>query len=327
MLQRFLILWLVLGAVVAAWWPTLSGGAADPFLLSKPHLGWLVALTMFCVGSVLPADEAQEVARRWPLVISGTAVQYLAMPALAWGLTRLVQLDPQLETGVILAGCVPGAMASNVLTMVAKGNVSYSVGLTTLATLLSPIIVPLALKLTLGASASSSLLANSAMLLCTQVVAPVLSGFGLSRLWPGFSRWAERWAGALANVSILWIISVVVALNRANLQHLTASLIGTLLALNIFGYGAGSLGGRLLRLSVPMRRALMLEVGMQNAGLGASLATSLFPDQPGISLPCGLFAFGCMFTGTVLAQLLGRIPLAATHVPLSHPASVMTGDK
>ena len=47
---------------------------------------------------------------------------------------------------------------------------------------------------------------------------------------------------------------------------------------------------------------------MQNAGAGVALATVLFPDHPKIALPCGLYAFGCMLTGTLLAQILGRFP-------------------
>lgn len=325
MLQRFLLVWLVLGSLLAASWPGLWGTASfDPFVQSKPWLGWMVAVTMFCVGSVLPLTEVQEVLRRWPCVIGGTCVQYLAMPSLAWLLTNVFHLDRELEIGVILTGCVPGAMASNVLTMVARGNVSYSVGLTTLATLLSPAVVPLALWLTLGARADASLLGGSAGLLCQQVVIPTLLGFLLSRVWAEFSIWSRRWAATIANLCILWIIAAVVALNRSRLEQLTRELFLVLLLLNLLGYVAGDLGARLLRLPVRMRRALTLEVGMQNAGVGASLATSLFPDQPGVALPCGLFAFGCMLTGTLLAQVLGRIPLACPEPLTDQPAPDQT---
>jgi BASS family bile acid:Na+ symporter len=235
-------------------------------------------------------------------------VQYLVMPSLAWMLINLFSLERSLEIGVILVGCVPGAMASNVLTLIARGNVSYSVGLTTSATLVSPVIVPLAMKLTLGATADPQLLLNTAVQLCLTVVLPTLAGFGLSRVSTRFSNWSERWAGRIANLCILWIIAVVMAKNRQILGSLSPSLLGILLLLNLGGYLGGQVGGRLLGLTTGMRRALMLEVGMQNAGLGASLATSLFPDQPGVALPCGLFAFGCMLTGTVLAQILSQWP-------------------
>ena len=310
-MQRYsLLIALVATSFVAAIWPVeRTGIELDPFLQSAAFLNWLVALTMFCVGAVLPDDEVRSVVRRWPLVLAGTAVQYISMPLLAWALASALTLGPDLKTGLILVGCVPGAMASNVLTMLARGNVSYSVGLTTSATLLSPIIVPLALRLTLGSGADSALLLNSSKMLAMTVVLPTVLGFTLSRWSSPFARAAERSAKPIANVCIVWIIAVVVALNRSRLPDLSGILFAALVALNLGGYLAGYCGGKLLRLPIGMRRALMLEVGMQNAGVGASLAAGLFPERPAVALPCGLFAFGCMLTGTMLAEWLKGRPI------------------
>ena len=308
MVQRYLVFWLVLSSLLAAIWPRFAI-PVDPFVESKPLLGWVVAVTMFCVGAILPRREVLLVARRWPLVFGGTAVQYAAMPFLAWALATLFRFSDELRIGMIMVGCVPGAMASNVLTLVARGNVSYSVGLTTSATLLSPVIVPVALSLTLQADADIELLLNASLLLCLQVVLPVLTGFVLSQNVPSFQALASRYASLVANLAILWIIAVVVGLNRERILNLPVVLMTALLLLNVIGYAAGYFGGGLLRISPGMRRALMLEVGMQNAGVGASLATKLFPDLPGVSLPCGLFAFGCMLTGTVLAQALASFSI------------------
>jgi BASS family bile acid:Na+ symporter len=62
-----------------------------------------------------------------------------------------------------------------------------------------------------------------------------------------------------------------------------------------------------MRLPEPMRRALTLEVGMQNAGLGAALAVKLFPDQAGVAIAPALYTFGCMLTGTMLAHIWGNV--------------------
>lgn len=317
MLQKYLLLWLILSSLLAGAWPDLLGQAAfDPFVASKQWLGWIVALVMFCVGTLLPVDEVKNVLRRWPLILGGTAVQYCSMPFLAWVMATSFGFSDDLKVGVIMVGCVPGAMASNVLTMIARGNVSYSVGLTTSATLLSPLVVPIVLKLTLGAQADIALLLKTATLLILQVVIPVVSGFFACRFSRLTVRLASQLAGPLANLSILWIIAVVVALNRESLKDLPVTLMLALLLINLGGYLCGQLGGRGLRIDAGMRRALMLEIGMQNAGIGASLAKSLFPDNPKIALPCGLFAFGCMTTGTVLAEILKRYPLTPESVLL-----------
>lgn len=309
MLKKYLLLWLVLSSLLAGVWPNLFGtDTFDPFVSSKDWLGWIVAVVMFCVGTLLPVEEVKLVLRSWPLILGGTACQYLSMPFLAWFVATSMGFTGDLLIGMIMVGCVPGAMASNVLTLVAKGNVSYSVGLTTSATLLSPLVVPIVLKLTLGETADSALLQKTALLLVLQVVIPVISGFLVCRVNRGIASIAPRISGILANLSILWIIAVVVALNRNNIQDLPVMLMGALLLINIGGYVCGQIGGRILRIDSAMRRALMLEIGMQNAGVGASLAKSLFPDHPKIALPCGLFAFGCMTTGTILAEIFKRMP-------------------
>jgi BASS family bile acid:Na+ symporter len=128
---------------------------------------------------------------------------------------------------------------------------------------------------------------------------------------------ARHVAAIIANLTILWIIAVVVALNRAGLAHMDYRLVLALLLVNVLGYLAGFFGGRLLGVDGPMRRALTLEVGMQNAGLGSTLATGLFSD-PATALPSALYTFGCMFTGTLLARLWaswGRPEAADEPVP------------
>jgi bile acid:Na+ symporter, BASS family len=325
-LQKYLIVWLVALSLLAWCWPELwsavhahlpagLAGAVradfDPFVETKksggedqPWLTVLIVATMFCVGALLPADEVRQLARKWSSVLGGTCVQYISMPLLAWSLARAFQLPPDLTRGVVLVGCVPGAMASNVLTLAGKGNVSYSVSLTTLATLVSPIVVPLALGLTLGESVKMEVLTAASRELLLEVVLPVVIGFTLCRLSVAFAGLMQRIGATIANLSILWIIAVVVGLSRDRLSETTSLILVVLLALNVLGYLAGFAGGSLLRLSPAMRRALTLEVGMQNAGVGAKLAVDLFKDTPTVAIPPAAYAFGCMLTGTILVQVL-----------------------
>ena len=142
LIQRFLLIWLSLLSLTAYYWPSF-GIEFDPFEhTAKNSLPYLIIVTMFGVGWMLPIDEIRKVASQWPKVIGGTFTQFLVMPLLALGVGLAFGLSGENLVGVILVGCVPGAMASNVLTIVSKGNASYSVSLTTLATILSPIAVP-----------------------------------------------------------------------------------------------------------------------------------------------------------------------------------------
>lgn len=305
MLQRFLLLWLILLSVVAYFWSEWVPGGFDPFVASRPYLPGVIAVTMFAIGSLLPRDEIEQVIRRWPTVFGGTAIQYTAMPLAAYAVGHLFRLDREMLTGVIMVGCVPGAMASNVLTLAARGNVSYSVSLTTSATLLSPLVVPGVLWLTLGTARQIDPLQVSLNLLWT-VVGPVILGHLLSRQSSAFAIRMAVLGPLVANGAILWIIAVVVGLNRERLAETGAVVLFALLVINMIGYMAGFFGGGLLKIAPGMRRALTLEVGMQNAGLGTMLVLELFPDSPAASIPTAAYTFGCMLTGTVLAHWWAR---------------------
>jgi bile acid:Na+ symporter, BASS family len=328
MLQRFLPVWLLLLSAAAFWWPE-TRFAFDPFLDPKtfadsrlagtPYdfLGLIFAFAMFAIGTLLPPDEISGLVRKWPTVFLGTGAQYLVMPLLAVLLAMLLPLSLEARMGVILAGSVPGAMASNVLTLQAKGNVSYSVSLTATATILSPLVVPAVLSLAFSTLETSGRgdfrkpfdpIATGLNLLCT-VAIPVVSGYLVARYSPSVRSGASRFSELSANLVILWIIAVIVALNRERFEVGTLLLVA-LVILNVAGYLAGYGTGKLFRLDEPMRRALTLEVGMQNAGLGAVLAGRLFPDNPAVAIPTVVYMFGCMLTGTLLAAAWRRRSIA-----------------
>ncbi|WP_145341467.1 bile acid:sodium symporter family protein [Rosistilla ulvae] len=290
-------------SLIAYFWPS---GGIDPFVASKSWLSWMIAATMFALGSLLPEDEVRRLRRQLPQVCLGTLTQCLVMPLAALAVVRFGGLEGGYRLGVILVGCVPGAMASNVLTLAAGGNVSYSVSLTTMATLASPITVPWLLVLMAGISESEARIEPLSMMLtlASTVLLPVIAGFSLARWSPRFKAIAEPVGPVLANLVILWIIAVVVGLNRDRLAMIPLSLLASLLIVNLVGYVGGYTAGALARMDEPMRRALTLEVGMQNAGLGTMLAVGSFGDQfPEAAIPTAAYTFGCVFTGTILVSL------------------------
>jgi BASS family bile acid:Na+ symporter len=195
-------------------------------------------------------------------------------------------------------------MASNVLTLVAGGNASYSLCLTTMSTCLSPLAVPLVLKLTLQHELSQPL-THLIVELTWMVLLPVVIGHLCGRN----GKKKRRWDGVLqvvAALTILWVIAVVVGSNRQRVDQLTGTLVLAVITLNGTGYLAGYGGARWMKLDEPMRRALVLEIGMQNAGLGTALASKLFAEQPDTMIPSALYTFGCMLSGTVLASYWGQ---------------------
>ncbi|MDG2382073.1 MAG: bile acid:sodium symporter family protein [Pirellulaceae bacterium] len=318
--ERFLLIWLCIASGIAFGWPTRL--EFDPFVDTADWVPYGFAVTMFAIGWLLHVNEVQEVFRRWPLVLCGTTLQYLSMPLIAYLIANSFPLSDAWKLGIMMAGCVPGAMASNVLTMIARGNVSYSLCLTTTATLLSPICVPIALKL--GMSESFEVPVEGIVVkLCWMVVGPVIGGFLVGLLFDFFNRrvrdWAQPIGKIVANLTILWIIAVVVSANRERVTSIDASLLMAILTLNLGGYGVGQVGARLFRLPSSMGRALTLEIGMQNAGLGVTLAMEIFGKESPVLIPVAIYTFGCMFTGTILARYWSSRPTELAAPPESPP--------
>ena len=301
---------LVVSSAAAYFWPA-SEGAFDPFKLAPGFLLALVALTMFSLGLVVQSQELLELKKRPLTVLLGVATQCTVMPALAWLVVRLLSLDGAIAQGVLLCGCVPGAMASNVLTMTARGNVSYSVSLTSVATLVSPLTVPSALLIVAGLQTGAEAFkpGKMAVTLLLTVVLPVVLGYLIKLRSVTLRQSAKRFASPVATVALLWIIASVVAGNRDRLALVQVSLLGGLLAMNLLGYFGGWMVGRLAKMPASMQRALTLEVGMQNAGLGTALAASLLQGDSAAQIPTAAYTFGCMLTGTLVAACWSSQPL------------------
>jgi bile acid:Na+ symporter, BASS family len=161
----------------------------------------------------------------------------------------------------------------------------------------------------------------SSLYMTAVVVLPVLAGFFLRQIASGISRQSAQVPRLLANLAILLIIASVVAQNRQHFSQLAGPMLLALILINLGGYASGHIAGRCLGLDVPKRRALTLEVGMQNAGVGVGLAKFLFPEHPSIAIAPAIYTFGCMLTGTCLAQVWSRyFPLQSS--PTTSPAPI-----
>ena len=290
---KYFAAWVILFGCVAYAWP-------KPFVTLQPYNSWFFALTMFGIGVVLELEDFKRIAQKPLIVLIGTCAQFTIMPLGAFALARLFHLPPEFSLGLVLTGAAPGAMASNVMSYIAKADTAYSVSLTTVSTLLCPVLTP-GLTLLLAGSAMKVSFTQMSIELILMVIVPLFAGFAVRHYFNTAVKKVLPVFPAISVTFIIFICSVVIARNRDKLLDATGVILAVVVILNVWGMIAGYGVGRIFRMSRQRKRTLAIEVGMQNAGLGSTLALAHF--GPRTALPAAVFVFVCIITASILAEI------------------------
>ena len=285
----------LLAAVVALIWPGTFNGVKPTVI--NPLLG----VIMFGMGMTLRWEDFRVVFSRPKDVIIGCLAQFTVMPLLAWLLARAFSLDEALTVGVVLVGCCPGGTASNVITYLAKGDLALSVGMTGVSTLLAPVLTPLLVWLLAGKTVDVDVAAMFLSILWV-VILPIVAGLLMKRLLPKLTEQATAYLPALSSLVIAAIVLIIIAASADRLLSGGLVIIAVVMLHNIGGLSVGYLIARLLGLSWPKRKALSIEVGMQNSGLASSLATLHFAAYPMATIPGAVFSVWHNISGGIVAR-------------------------
>lgn len=295
---RYFALLVIGGAVVAFFVPALAGITS--------YINILLGVVMFGMGLTLSLEDFARVFKRPKDIAVGVAAQFTVMPLVAFGLAVGLNLPPELAVGVILLGCCPGGTASNVITYLARGDVALSVSLTSVSTVLAPLLTPLLMLLLAGRWLPIE--AGALFVSIVQVVlVPVLLGVLVNTFLGGV---VSRVRPALPLVSVTFIVIIVVGVVAASSENiLTVGPLVLLLVVihNTFGLALGYFLARISGVGVAQRRAVSVEVGMQNSGLAAALATTYFGGVA--ALPGAIFSVWHNVSGPLLATYWSRRPV------------------
>ena len=265
----------------------------------------LLGVIMFGMGLTLRAEDFRIVFSRPKDVIIGCLAQFTVMPLLAWLLARIFSLDEALTVGVMLVGCCPGGTASNVITYLAKGDLALSVGMTGVSTVLAPIATPLLVWLLAGQTVDVNVVGMLLSILWV-VILPIVASLVVKRLWPRQTAKATAFLPALSTLAICAIVLIVISANAGKLMSGGLVIVLVVMLHNMCGLGIGYGIGRLLGLSTAKRRAISIEVGMQNSGLASSLATLHFAAYPMATIPGAVFSVWHNISGAIVARLFAR---------------------
>ena len=268
-------------------------------------INYMLGVVMFGMGLTLNLRDFRIVFSRPKDVITGCVAQFTVMPLLAWGLSRLFALDEALALGVVLVGCCPGGTASNVITYLAKGDLALSVGMTGVSTLLAPLLTPLLTWALAGKSVDVDV-AGMLLSILWVVILPIVAGLIVKGLWPKFTERTTTYLPAVSSVTIALIVAIIISANAQKLLMGGLVIILVVVLHNLCGLSLGWLIGRLLRLPDAKRRAISIEVGMQNSGLASSLATLHFATYPMATIPGAVFSVWHNISGAIVARLYAR---------------------
>ena len=290
----------LLSAIVALVFPEVIGQVKPTVI--NPLLG----IIMFGMGLTLNAYDFRIVFSRPKDIIIGCLAQFTIMPLLAWLLAQFFQLDEALTIGVILVGCCPGGTASNVITYLAKGDLALSVGMTGVSTLLAPVLTPLLVWLTAGETVDVNIIGMLLSILWV-VILPIISGLVVKQLWPRHTAEATAYLPALSSIAICAIVLIVIAANAGKLMSSGVLIILVVMLHNLCGLTIGYGIGSILQLSDAKRRAISIEVGMQNSGLASSLATLHFAAFPMATIPGAVFSVWHNISGALVARFFAKL--------------------
>ena len=246
----------------------------------------LLMIVMFGMGLTMKPADFAVVFKRPRDIIIGFIAQFSIMPFLAFALGKLFQLDDALLVGVILVGTCPGGTSSNVMTYLSKGDVALSVGMTSVSTIFAPIVTPALTYLLLKETVNVDMMSMFISIVQVKAV----------KILP-----------LVSVTAIVMIVAAVVAANSERIMSTGLIVFVVVILHNLLGYALGYCVGRVLGLPLSKKKAIAIEVGMQNSGLATSLAATSFPSLALATVPGAVFSVWHNISGAILANIFSQM--------------------
>jgi len=267
----------------------------------------LIQLIMFGMGTSMGFQDFAGVIRHPKGVFIGVFSHFMIMPCMGFLLANVSGFQPEIAAGIILIGCSPNGMASNVMSYMAKANLPLSITITAVSTLLSPFVTPALMKLLAGAFIEIHLL-DMMWDILKMVIIPIGAGLAFNQLFHGKIKWLDNLMPKISMAGIAIIIAIITASGRDSLLHIGPQLMLLVLIHNLSGYLFGYGCGRLFRMSEKDCRTMAIEVGMQNGGLASGIAKEM-GKLATVGLAPAVFGPLMNITGSLLASYWQQKPL------------------
>ncbi|KPA22025.1 Sodium Bile acid symporter family protein [Shimia sp. SK013] len=277
-------------------------------------LNGILAVVMFSIAIDLTPADFKRLAKAPKPVITGLFSQFIVLPVLTFLLVILVQPRPSIALGLILVAACPGGNISNFITHRAGGNAALSVSMTAFATVGAILLTPLNIAFygNLYAPTREILMATQidpvsvAITVGFMLVLPLILGITLNVLRPEFTT---RLRKPLQYLSMAIFVAFIVAALASNWDYFKA-FAGAVAALvvihNALALGGGFVTATLAKLSPFDRRAITIETGIQNSGLGLILIFGFFGGLGGMAVVAAFWGIWHAISGIALAAVMNR---------------------
>src|SRR5437868_3355268 len=203
----------------------------------------LLQLIMFGMGTSMSFKDFVGVAKMPRGVLIGVCSHFIIMPLLGYTLASLSGFPPEIAAGIILIGCSPNGMASNVISYLAKANLALSITITAVSTSLAPFITPLLMKLLGGAFIKIDALSMMWDIIKI-VIIPIGAGILFNKYLLKRASWLEKLMPLVSMFGIAFIIVIITAAGRDSLLNIGGMLVLLVLIHNLLGYTFGYWSGR-----------------------------------------------------------------------------------
>lgn len=270
-----------------------------------------LAFIMFGIALDLSFDKFKGVLKTPKKVIVGLIGQLVLLPLLTYLLVVILKPDPSMALGMFLVAACPGGNISNFISSLAKANVALSISLTTITSLAAVVFTPLNFGFYGNLYEPTHLIMREISLdwiqvvktICMIILIPIVVGLTVKTRFP---KLAAKLARPLEVLSMILFMLIVLGALVSNLDQFMACIGGIflfVLAHNALALSTGYIMGSLVSNEFNDKKALAIETGIQNSGLGLLIIFAFFEGLGGMAIIAAWWGIWHMVSGFTLAYL------------------------
>ena len=279
-------------------------------------LNMVLAVVMFSIALELRTDDFKRLVRAPKALLTGLASQFLVLPILTFGLILATRPQPSIALGLILVAACPGGNISNFITHRAGGNSALSVSLTAFSTVAAIVMTPLNIAFwgSLYAPTRAILQETAidpvsvAVTVGFMLVLPLCLGMLLNARRPDTAARLRTPFQYLSMGIFIAFVAIALAANWSLFLQYATAVAALVLVHNALALGGGYVVATAAGLSAFDRRAITIETGIQNSGLGLILIFGFFHGLGGMAVVAAFWGMWHIISGISLAGLMARSP-------------------